>query len=199
MKTGLILFLTSFLFAASLSSPGDATECAKMEKQRPWDMGREVAIECDQVMRGASSAISQGNLPDIKRLLQANISEAEVILGQPFHCYEYGGENICFFLQDSPITIQYNKDSGRPTKILFNLIGIESPEEIPRVLGLGPTSPALDGPVGPYWNNLNGVKQLESHNPDFKYEGHFIYPIILHIDESPISSEWKRNVETIAD
>ena len=29
----------------------------------------------------------------------------------------------------------------------------------------------MKGPAGPFWNNLNGVKQLECHNPEFKYAG----------------------------
>jgi hypothetical protein len=170
-----------------------------MEKQRPWDLGREVAMECDQVLRMTWPGISRDNLPDLKRLLRATEAEAEAVLGRPFHSYEYGGELICFFLQGSPVTIHYKQDSGRPARILFSLTGIKSAEEIPGLLGLGPASSALAGPVGPYWNNLSGVRQLESHNPDFKYEGHFIYPVILHINDSPIPDEWKRNVKSFAD
>ncbi|MDR2862001.1 MAG: hypothetical protein LBV07_05590 [Syntrophobacterales bacterium] len=168
-----------------------------MVKKWPGDTGQEVSVACEEVLRITMPGISRDSLPDIKRLLQANVIDAKVILGRPFHCYEYGGENICFFRQNSPIVIHYNKDGGLPAKILFNLTGIKSAEDIPAILGVVPASPALEGPVGPYWNDINGVRQLESHNPDFKYEGYFIYPIILHIDKSPIPCNWKQGVNRI--
>ena len=183
---------TILLFIFLFALPAHASDCARMERKWPWEPGQEVKYECNKIAKMTLSWIKKDELPDIQQLLQADIISSESILGQPFHCYEYNEEKVCFFQEDAPIIIGYNKNNGKPNTILFNLIQVESVESIPEILGLGLSSTPMKGPAGPFWNNLNGVKQLECHNPEFKYAGNWIYPIIIHIDKAPISTELMR-------
>lgn len=83
------LILAVFSLGLLPASYIEAAECARMEKERPWDVGRERPVECGRIAKMVSPGLKKEDLPDLKRLLQADVQEAETILGRPFHCYEY--------------------------------------------------------------------------------------------------------------
>lgn len=177
------------LFCTTLDVQADY--CARMAKTNAWDVGEEIPVDCELVLPHILLPIK--SIPDFKVLSRSPYHVAESILGPPFHhfgsVFSSSGEYSAFFQEDAPILIDYSETTNLPIRILFGISGNLALNEIPLILKLGPPSKPLDGPVGPFWNDLSGFAQVEVHTPDYKYKGEFIYPVILHVNDARISVE----------
>lgn len=183
--------VAAMIVACFFISNAQAGSCAKMEKSLPWDIGTEIPLDCESVSKAISFPLK--DIPDLKALSKLPYAEAESVLGPPYHQYVSNNELIVFFQKNTPFIIYY--DENLPSTITFSVSGHLDVNEIPTLLNLGPASSPFDGPVGPFWNDLGGFAQVEVHNPDYKYNGEYIYSVILHVNEYHISIEQAEKVK----
>lgn len=186
-------FVMIVIVACFLVSNVQADSCARMEKSRPWDIGTEIPLDCETVSKAILPPLK--DIPDLKALPKLSYADAESVLGPPYHQFISQNKLTVFFQKNAPIVIYYGGTENMPSKIGFSVSGHLDVNEIPSILNLGPAPSPFDGPAGPFWNDLGGFAQIEVHTPDYKYEGEFIYPVILHVNEGPISIEQAEKIK----
>lgn len=186
-KLAIALTFLATLYVSALADAQKTHDCARLVKMVPWEVGQEEQMDCEQVGKIIMSTVKSP--PKLNLLARSSFQESKAVLGDPFHNYIYDGEVIAFFCQDGPIVIYYDERSGKPTKILMH-VAASNINELTSFLGLKPLPVPLTGPVGPFWNDIQDFAQIELHNPDYKYNGRLIYPVIFHIDGHPISEEF---------
>lgn len=175
MKTIYLSALLVFLTIAA-ASPA-AGECFRLDG--PKGNKKEVPVACEVANSSILPPVREKM--DVADLLKVNPDRAVEILGQPYHSYKNEGRTCNMYGPRPHISIEYEND--KPITIIFDVIGVASPEDIPARIGLESFPPPVCfAPLDSvFWLNPPGMRMLEVHNPRYKIDGQYVYSVVIRL------------------
>jgi hypothetical protein len=171
----IIRSLTWLVFLMVVAVSPAAAECFKLEG--PKGRKKEVLVDC--AVARSSVLPPVGEKIDIIGLLEADSKRAAEILGPPYHSYKHDGRTSSMYGPQPNISIEYEND--KPITIIFDVIGVASPEDVPARLGLESLPPPVCfAPLDSvFWLNPPKMRMLEVHNPRYKIDGQYVYSVVI--------------------